>query len=121
MNSGRSSPASSHSVRPVAWESSKMRNGHPSFSTQNQGFFSRHMRRISSSLPRFTEGEKEKILRPNSYLDKVPLVGRIKLIFGRMGRKMKFRLLIALLILLCIWIFYHSRKSTRVVYTVLLF
>lgn len=98
-----------------------MRNGHPSFSTQNQGFFSRHMRRISSSLPRFAENEKEKIMRPNSYLDKVPLVGRVKLIFGRMGRKMKYRLLIAFFILFCIYVFYHSRKSTHAVNTLLLF
>ncbi|KAM3463084.1 hypothetical protein NHJ13051_002610 [Beauveria bassiana] len=107
INSGRSSPASSHSVRPVAWES-KMRNGHPSFSSQHQGFFSRHMRRISSSLPRFTEDEKEKLMPSNSYMDKVPLVGRIKLIFGRMGRKLKLRLLIALFLLFCIWVFYNS-------------
>lgn len=86
-----------------------MRNGHPSFSSQHQGFFSRHMRRISSSLPRFTEDEKETLMPSNSYIDKVPLVGRIKLIFGRMGRKLKFRLLIALFLLFCIWVFYNSR------------
>ncbi|OAQ96072.1 hypothetical protein LLEC1_05533, partial [Akanthomyces lecanii] len=111
INSGRSSPSSSHSVRPVAWESSKMRNGHASFSTQNQGFFSRHMRRISSSLPRFADNEKEKMMRSNSYLDKVPLVGRVKLIFGRMGRKMKYRLLIAVFILFCVYVFYHSPRE----------
>lgn len=116
-NSGRSSPANSNTSRPVAWESAKMRNvganGHASFATHNQGFFTRHMRRISSSLPRFTDKdlhEKNRFAYANRYLDKIPLMGRVKSIFGRMGRKMKMRLLIAAIILFCIFVFYHSRK-----------
>ncbi|EFX02569.1 alpha-mannosyltransferase [Grosmannia clavigera kw1407] len=60
--SGRSSPsrgfgADSNGAASGAWESTRSRNAgtskYPSFSTQNQGFFTRHMRQLSSSLPRF--------------------------------------------------------------------
>lgn len=119
INSGRTSP-SNVSAGPVAWESAKMRNlsanGYPSFSTQNQGFFTRHMRQISSSLPRFHPtpdmpyAEKEKLGRGRWADRNVPLFGRIRTLFGRMGRKLKLRLLIALVFLICITIFYNSRR-----------
>lgn len=57
----------------VTWESAKAKtdgiNGYPSFSTQNNGFFNRHYRKISSNLPHFTLrteksfAEKEKLGR----------------------------------------------------------
>ena len=57
----------------VTWESAKAKsdgiNGYPSFSTQNNGFFNRHYRKISSNLPHFNLGaeqsfaEKEKLVR----------------------------------------------------------
>ena len=57
----------------VTWESAKAKsngiNGYPSFSTQNNGFFNRHYRKISSNLPHFNIGseksfaEKEKLGR----------------------------------------------------------
>ncbi|RYP71551.1 hypothetical protein DL770_008117 [Monosporascus sp. CRB-9-2] len=60
-SSGRSSPAKASFSGPnnghVTWESARLKSqgvtGYPSFSTQNQGFFTRHMRRISRSLPSF--------------------------------------------------------------------
>ncbi|UNI14446.1 alpha-1,6-mannosyltransferase [Purpureocillium takamizusanense] len=117
LNSGRNSPAAI-SGGPVQWESAKMRhlgpNGYPSFSTHNQGFFSRHMRRISSSLPRFGPtadshyADKDKFGRGRWPGQNIPLVGRIISVFGRMGRKMKIRLLIGFVAFLCIYIFYHS-------------
>ncbi|CAM1505597.1 Fc.00g112340.m01.CDS01 [Cosmosporella sp. VM-42] len=117
INSGRSSPANIGGGS-VAWESSKMRkpgaNGYPSFSTQNQGFFTRHMRRISSSLPRFTShgdvpyAEKEKLGRGRWWGDRIPLAGRIRIIYGRIGRKWKVRVLMLLLIFLSIIVFYNS-------------
>lgn len=116
INSGRSSP--NLSGGPVAWESSKMRshavNGYPSFSTQNQGFFTRHMRRLSSSLPRFSGqpySEKEKLGRGRWWGDSIPLAGRIRNALTRMGRKWKVRLAIALGIFLFLMVFYNSRKS----------
>lgn len=116
INSGRSSPAHHGG----AWESVKTRNlgvnGYPSFSTHNQGFFQRHMRQISGSLPRFTSqpdspySAKEKPGRSRWPGQNLPLVGRIRRIFGRMGRKLKLRLLILLVVILCIIIFYNSRE-----------
>ena len=89
-------------------------NGYPSFSTQNSGFFVRHMRRISSGLPRFSEppyAQKEKLGRGrgNWAVQNVPLVGRLRSIFGRMGRKLKLLLLIGAILLLWITIFYTTR------------
>lgn len=129
-SSGRSSPARSangagSSSSQVVWESARLKQGsssstgYPSFSTQNQGFFTRHMRKLSSSLPRFNSAgsihhapyaDKEKLGRGrwSNNLDNVPLLGRLKAIFGRMGRKLKLRLLIAFIVFLCIYIFYHS-------------
>lgn len=124
VNNGRSSPANSPSSNTVSWESAKMRhlgpNGYPSFSTHNQGFFTRHMRRLSSSLPRFNSrgggsrfGDKERLGRRRWPGHNIPLIGRIRSIFGRMGRKLKIRLLICLILLLCLYVFYHSRKCSR--------
>lgn len=121
-SSGTNTPAVV-SGGPVQWESTaKMRhlgpNGYPSFSTHNQGFFSRHMRRISSSLPRFNNSnsdpryaDKEKLGRGQWPGHNSPWIGRIRTIFGRMGRKLKLRLLLGLIALVCVYIFYHSRES----------
>lgn len=122
INSGRSSPANVPSSNTASWESAKMRhigsNGYPSFSTHNQGFFTRHMRRISSSLPRFNAshsdprfGAKGKLSGSQWPGQNLPLVGRIRTIFGRMGRKLKIRIAICLVLLLCLYIFNHSRKQ----------
>lgn len=117
ISSGRASPAHITGGT-AAWESAKIRNhnvnGYPSFSTQNSGFFVRHMRRISSSLPRFHSdtpyAQKEKLGRGRwAAAQNVPLVGRIRSIFGRMGRKMKTRLLVGAILLLCLLFFYNSR------------
>lgn len=125
INSGRASPSQSPGS-PGLWDSAKIRNmslngsGHPSFSTHNQGFFQRHMRRISSSLPIFqnlptaAHKDKTKPKRGRWSADNVPLVGRARLIVGRMGRKLKLRLLLTLVILLCIYVFYHSREYCSV-------
>lgn len=93
-------------------------NGYPSFSTQNSGFFVRHMRRISSSLPRFTTShndvpyaQKEKLGRGQWAGQNVPLLGRFRAIFGRMGRKLKMRLLIAGIVFFCLLLFYNTRMS----------
>ncbi|KAK3945305.1 alpha-1,2-galactosyltransferase [Diplogelasinospora grovesii] len=119
-SSGRSSPTRGYSGSngtPVLWESARLKNmgssgGYPSFSTQNQGFFTRHMRRISSSLPQFKSNahcaEKEKLGRSRWSAPKVPLLGRLRGIMARMGRKMKIRLLICCLLLFSILIFYNT-------------
>ncbi|KAI0486267.1 galactosyl transferase GMA12/MNN10 family-domain-containing protein [Xylaria cf. heliscus] len=117
ITSGRSSPAkmtfSGSNNGAVSWESARMKSrgvtGYPSFSTQNQGFFTRHMRRISSSLPSFSAKkdagytEKDKY-RPAQW--KIPLVGRALDFVARMNRKWKIRAMIAILLLACYTLFY---------------
>ncbi|KAF4505317.1 hypothetical protein G6O67_007278 [Ophiocordyceps sinensis] len=117
VNSGRNSPSHAGAA-PVHWESARTRhlgvNGYPSFSTHNQGFFIRHMRHLSSGLPRFNSGsdsppsEKDKLAHGQWPGQNIPLVRRIMSIVGRMGRKLRLRLLIGFAILLCVYIFYHS-------------
>lgn len=124
--SGRSSPAAPaftgfvNGHQPSSWESSsrtkKMgERTYPAFETQNQGFFQRHMRRISNNLPRFNTSthyaEKEKLQRGRwaAATQSVPWLGRLKHMAGRMGRKSKLCLLGVSLLLLAVWTFFHSR------------
>ena len=123
--SGRSTPVTGYSTsngNPTGmWESARQKNmgAVPSFSTQNQGFFTRHMRRISSSLPRFNSNthyaEKEKLGRGRLVAPatsaNIPLLGRLRGLVARMGRKMKLRLLLISLILFCVLVFYTTRMS----------
>ena len=106
----------------VTWASAKARsdevNGYPSFSTRNNGFFIRHARKISSSLPKFNLGgrrdyaEKEKLgrgrLRPNGGTT----LGQIKTFVGSVTRRMRLRILIVLGIVLAFILFYTTREST---------
>lgn len=94
-------------------------NGYPSFSTHNQGFFTRHMRRISSSLPRFNSGlgiyqEKDKPVRNQWPGQDIPILGRlirlISTIYGRMGRGVKRGLVFAIILTLCVIVFYTTRE-----------
>ncbi|KAG7131239.1 alpha-1 like protein [Verticillium longisporum] len=123
-NSGRNSPTGSFPFPSpggisAPWEATKMRTlgvtGYPSFSTHNQGFFQRHMRRISSSLPRFSQanqpqygGFKDKQTRGPWSVQNLPLVGRMQRRAARMKRKTKIRLAILFFILFAVWVFYHS-------------
>ncbi|KAI0871453.1 galactosyl transferase GMA12/MNN10 family-domain-containing protein [Hypoxylon argillaceum] len=118
VSSGRSSPAkmtfSGSNTGAVTWESARMKSrgvaGYPSFSTQNQGFFTRNMRRISSSLPSFSvkkdAGYVDKDLKPRPVQWRIPLLGRIQTFITRMSRKWKVRAVIAILLLACYILFY---------------
>lgn len=119
--SGRSSPATAFSGpngNQVMWESTRVKNigksGYPAFSTQNQGFFTRHMRRISSSLPRFKSNthyaEKEKLQRGQwSAAQPGSVYGRVRNILGRIGRKAKLRIFVGFLLFLAICLLHQSR------------
>ncbi|KAK3336031.1 galactosyl transferase GMA12/MNN10 family-domain-containing protein [Cercophora scortea] len=118
-SSGRSSPTKHYSGSngtPVMWESARLKAtgapGYPSFSTQNHGFFTRHMRRISSSLPRFNvdpqSAEREKLGRGRWSVENMPMLGRLRRIAARMGRKMKIRLLILFLVFFSLLLFYNT-------------
>ena len=80
---GQGSGSSSSSV---TWETAKANsarvNGYPTrFQSQNQGFFARHMRRLSSSLPHFAHGGQE-----DRYAEKEKL-GRGRIPMGKRGWK----------------------------------
>lgn len=119
--SGRSSPTTAFpGSNGGLWESSRNGSnggrGYPAFETRNQGFFQRHMRRISSSLPRFNsnihQAEKEKLQKGQwTPSQSNTFWGKLRSIVGRVGRKSKLRLLLALLLVVGIWLLYLSRRS----------
>jgi len=105
----------------VTWASAKARseevNGYPSFSTRNNGFFSRHARKISSSLPRFNLGnrqtyaEKEKLGRGRWYPNAGSRMPRIRTFLGSFTRRMRLRILVVFAIILAVILFYVTRES----------
>ena len=126
--SGPSSPRKSYgdikmngsvgSSHGVTWESAQARtqevNGYPSFSTRNNGFFARHARNISTSLPTFSSGARnysstEKLGRgrwlppgggsPASYLAH----------FGRMAWRFRLRVGLIVGFMLGLILFYTTR------------
>lgn len=121
LTSGRSSPAkmtfSGSNTGAITWESARIKSrgvtGYPSFSTQNQGFFTRNMRRISSGLPSFSTkkddayAEKEKL---RSAPWRIPMLGRIRTLVARTSRKTKIRVLIAMVLLAFYILFYVTRR-----------
>ena len=124
--SGRSSPNKSYRggdgiANSVTWESAKAKtegvNGYPSFSTQNNGFFNRHYRSISNSLPRFNIGsdksyaEKEKLGRGRWMPRDGSKLARLRTVMGRVSRKMRLRLLFVIAFIMMIILFYSTRKS----------
>lgn len=105
----------------VTWESARAKSegvhgGYPSFSTQNKGFFNRHMRTLSSSLPRFNMGseksfaEKEKLGRGRWMPRDGSRLGRLRLMASRVSRKMRLRILAVLGVILMIILFYTTRE-----------
>ena len=116
-NSGRSSPAQVTGGS-AAWESAKMRNhgvnGYPSFSTQkSSGFLVRHMRQISSSLPRFappTHAQKTKSARDAWTGQQAPFLGRIGSVIRRVGRRLRWRTVAGCVLCVLLLIFYNSRE-----------
>ena len=105
----------------VTWASAKAKsdeinNGYPSFSTRNNGFFSRHARQLSRSLPGFVRGqrdyaEKEKLGRGRWYPNHGSRVERILGFVGRSVWRWRLRLLVLLTLVLAIILFYVTRMS----------
>lgn len=102
------------------WASAKARseeiNGYPSFSTQNQGFFSRHARKISTSLPTFSMGarrdfsDREKFGRGRWPPMNGSRTGRFLSTLGRILWRLRLRLGIVLGLILAIILFYATRE-----------
>lgn len=97
-------------------------SNYPSFSTQNQGFFTRHMRRISSSLPSFHAQEDDK------YADKEklgrgrwngPVLATVSRAYNKVGKKTKIAAAIILGIIVLHTLFYWTREFW-ICYSVLL-
>ncbi|KAF8864359.1 galactosyl transferase GMA12/MNN10 family protein [Acephala macrosclerotiorum] len=117
--SGRASPAGYRGANggsSVTWESAKAKsdgiNGYPSFSTQNNGFFNRHYRSISNSLPHFNLGsnksyaEKEKLGRGRWTGRDGSKVARVRSLVRRAGQKIRLRYLIVLALVAMYFLFY---------------
>ena len=103
----------------VTWESAKARSnevkGYPSFSTKNQGFFSRHARKISTSLPTFSlskrdYSDKEKLGRGRWPASRTGKTGRFLTTFGRMLWRGRLRLGVVLGLILAFVLFYATRE-----------
>lgn len=112
---GRTSPFANGSSHNVTWASAQARSaevkGHNGFNPRNQGFFGKHFRRISTSLP-FSYNDKEKLGRgrPQSNNKLVQLLNRIGWNLWRLRKSVAAILLIVLTIV----IFYVSRKSPKI-------
>lgn len=124
--SGRSTPRPGYtefpfnggSINNVTWASAKAKseeiNGYPSFSTQNNGFFSRHARQISRRLPSFNLGgrkdyaEKEKLGRGRWPVGRG---GRIAPFLGRILWRWRLRIMLVFGFIMAIVLFYVTRKS----------
>ena len=107
----------------VTWANARAKtdevNGYPSFSTRKTGFFSRHARRISSSLPQFNLGlkkdysEREKLGRGRPYPYSGSWSDRMRTFIGSMGRRMRMRGLLVMVLILSIILFYTTRMYCK--------
>ena len=126
--SGKSSPrknygdtqmnGSARSSHGVTWESAQARsqevNGYPSFSTRNNGFFARHARKISTSLPTFSSGarnfsDKEKLGRGRWLSPGSGTPARYLAHFSRMIWRFRLRAGIVVGLLMAFVLFYATR------------
>ena len=108
----------------MTWASAQAKSdavrGYPSFSTRNNGFFSRHGRKLSASLPRFNIGsrkdyrEKEKLGRGRWSPNGGSRLARLKTLLGGILRRMKMRVLVLLLLTLSLLLFYLTRERSPV-------
>ena len=104
----------------VTWAKAKARSeevkGYPSFSTRNNGFFSRHARKISTSLPTFRMtgrrdfSDKERLGRGRWAQMSGSRTGRFLTYLGRTIWRLRLRLGIFLAFLLAIILFYVTRE-----------
>lgn len=104
----------------VTWAKAKARSeevkGYPSFTTRNNGFFSRHARKISTSLPTFRMtgrrdfSDKERLGRGRWAQMGGSRTGRFLAYLGRMMWRLRLRLGILLAFVLAIVLFYVTRE-----------
>lgn len=107
----------------VTWASAQARsaevNGYPAYHDKSAGFFGRHLRSISVSLPRFSMGEddrfaeKEKLGRGRWQPGGGSAIGNILGRFGRMFWRMRLRFMLVIAFVLLVILFYATRKSSH--------
>ena len=110
---GRTSPFANGGPQNVTWASAQARSaevkGYTAFNPRNQGFFGKHFRRISTSLP-FSYAEKEKLGRGRYQGNKVmQMLNRIGWNLWRMRRSVGLILFLVLSYIL----FYTTRECQR--------
>lgn len=126
-HSRSSTPVKSYSVNAphnVTWASAQARsaqvNGYPAYQANGLGFFRKHMRNISASLPFFNQApqderfaEKEKLGRGR--WQQPPGASSWSNLSGRLGRllwRMRLRFAIVLAFLLAVICFYTTREHS---------
>lgn len=108
---GRTSPfANGSSSHNVTWASAQAKSaevkGYNGFTPRNQGFFGKHLRRISTSLP-FSYGDKEKVNRGRPPGNKVmQLLNHVGWTLWRLRRSVG----VLLFVIFSVIIFYVTRK-----------
>lgn len=110
-----------HEGPSVSWESAKAKtegvNGYPSFATRHNGFFNRHYRKISSSLPHFnmapdkSYAEKEKLGRGRWSARGGSKIERLQNVVRQANRKTKIRFLIGLGLFFLFLLYQMTRKA----------
>jgi len=128
--SGRSSPRKGYGdlhmnggINSVTWASAKAKsdevNGYPAFSLRHNGFFARHARRISGSLPRFNLGtrrdyaDKEKLGRGRWSPSNGTRAGRLRTFAASFLRRTRLRFLLVLAFVVAVILFYVTRKFVQ--------
>lgn len=103
----------------VIWASPRKRNdqtnGYPNFAPRGDGFFQRHSRRISESLPTFigrrrSHAEKERGYSSRWAPASGTLLSRIRTFTGNIGRRMRVRILLIFVLVLAFILFYTTRE-----------
>jgi mannan polymerase II complex MNN10 subunit len=110
LNTLYDSGGSNGPLQNVTWASAQARSaevkGYPSFTPRNQGFFSKHFRRISTSLP-ISYGDKEKLGRGRTPGNKLTqMMNRVGWNLWRLRRSLG----VVLFIVFSIIMFYATRK-----------
>lgn len=124
--SGRASPRKGYANEQMngAWAAAKAKSdqvmGYPSFSTRNEGFFSRSKRKISASLPRFNGTkdyrELEKLGRGRWYPHDGSRWSRMKTFVGNLFRRARMRSILLLTFIFGFILFYITRESCLVLW-----
>jgi hypothetical protein len=129
-HSGRDSPRkmpydmNGYASNNISWTAAKAKGdqsrGYPSFSTRNEGFFSRSKRKISSTLPRFNSfgtnkkdwRESEKLGRGRWYPGGGGRWPRLKTFAGNVLRKFRFLFIILAIIAVLTFVISIARECS---------